>query len=469
MADSALYTVANFATRVASLGALAILPLFLDIRDYGVIGIVGATAAFVNIIVPLEVSQGLARLYATAPHDEQRIMAGSAWWFTLAMLAAAAIVALLFARPLSMHLFGAPGLALPFSIAVLYWFGNTAFVFLQNQFRWSFRPRQYAAYSLLFACGMLLFATVLAVVSPDPLVGALGGWAGAAIGVTALALVSLRTSLATTLSRAQLARMLKFSLPLVPASIAIVVTTYFSRIVLGSKVGLAEVGLFTFASQLAAIPSFVILGVQSALTPYVMANFEQAQTPGLLARLFEVVVLLGLAGSLCLAVLADDLLRLIGYEAYVGAGGLILLLGPALLVQQLYIFSPGFAIAQRTGHQALVSIATGALAVAMNYALIDAIGTRGAALATLLAALIFLATWFSLAHRHYPVPVRWIPLAGALLAMIAASQLHNWVPQPWGRVAGAFGVLVALALAWPVWGPAIAALRGAARRTGLAT
>ena len=34
LAHSALYTVANFASRIASLGALAILPLFLDIRAY---------------------------------------------------------------------------------------------------------------------------------------------------------------------------------------------------------------------------------------------------------------------------------------------------------------------------------------------------------------------------------------------------------------------------------------------------
>jgi len=459
LSQSVLYTVANLASRATMLVALIILPLILGARDYGVIGLVVATAAFVNIVAPLEVSQGLARFYATSPPRDKAELASSAWWFTIAALTACALLAAALARPLSEALFGVPGLAGPFRIAILFWIANTIFLFLQNQFRWNFEVRAYAVFSTVFAIAMLVGAIGLATVMPSKLIGALSGWTIAASVIAIAAAYRLRTTLFAPPSRAALMRMLRFSGPLVPASVAILLTTYFSRIAIGDLLGLREVGLFTFASQIAAIPSFVILGVQSALTPYVMAHFEKAETPALLARLFELVALAGLAACMIVAVLIDDLLRLGGYAEFIGSGRIVLLVGPALLAQQLYVFAPGFAISRRTGLQAAVSIASGILVVSLNYLLIPRFGVEGAAMAMLLAALVFIIGWFAIADRFYPVPVRWVPLAIAGILLLAGASLQFLVPGPFGGVAAAAGIVAALALSRAVWWPAILAVR----------
>lgn len=461
--DVRTYTLANIAARATAMIALLVLPLLLGLGDYGVIGLVIATSAFVNIIVPFEVSQGLARFYATASDGDKATLASTAWWFTITMLVAAALVALAFAERLSALLFGSPGLALPFAIATVFWLANTAFLFLQNQFRWNFDVRSYTIYTLLFAVSTLAAAIVLASVASSPLIGAITGWAVAAGMVTLLATVRLRRMIWVRPTAAALRRMLGFSWPLVPASVAILLTTYFSRVAIGDLLSLREVGLFTFASQLAAIPSFVILGLQSALTPYVMAHFERPETPALLARLFEVVTLAGLAACLVLGALADDALRLIGYAKFDGVGALVMLVGPALLAQQLYVFLPGFAIAQRTGLQATISILSGVVVVGLNYLLIGALGIVGGALAMLLAAAFFILAWFVLADRYYTVPLRWKRLTGCVLLLASAAALRVALAPPWAGLVAALGITAALGLTYRFWWPALAALRSAAR------
>lgn len=442
-------------SRFASLAALATLPLLLDIREYGAVGLVVAIGALVNILLPLEISQGLARFYASTPDTEKSTLAGTAWWFTCAMLTGAAAIAIGFSEFFSTLLFGTTEYRAAFVISIGFWWGGCTFLFLQNQFRWSFRTREYAIYSVAYAAALFGGAVIFAWLAPEPLLGALAGWAIAALALTVFAFLNLRGVLPTKISGTHLRQMLRFSLPLVPASIAIVATTYVSRFVLGEEGGLADVGLYTFASQLAAIPSLVILGLQSAVTPHVMANFEKPETPILLARTFEMVLIVGLAASTLLATWADPILPHIGYPSYTGAGGLILLLAPALLFQQLYIFAPGFAVAHRTAQQAIVSIASGAVAIALNFALIAPLGPQGAALATLIAATVFLLAWFAMAQRYYAIPVRWFGLSLSATGFAIASQSGRLAPieaAPW---LSAIGVLIVVGLASPVWWPAV--------------
>src|SRR5450759_3197540 len=105
-----------------------------------------------------------------------------------------------------------------------------------------------------------------------------------------------------------------------------------------------------------------------------------------------------------------------------------MILAPAYLLLQLYVFSPGFAVAERTELQLLVSVTGAAAAIALNYLLVGAIGLEGAAVATLGSSALFLGGWFLLSQRLYPVPIRW----GRLSAFTAAVALCAVLGQPLG-------------------------------------
>lgn len=423
---SAAYSFANFASRGIILAWLILLPRFLSVADYGALGLVMTVAAMVNVLVPLEISQGLARHFPGAPEGERRDWARTAWTFTLLTTLAWAAAALLLSRQVSSLLLGDSRYVTAFRLAIGYFVLNVGFVFVQNQFRWAFRPRDYTLVTLICALATLILSVTLAEALPNALDGVMAGLiAGTALGGS-LGAWKLRGILGFGIDKARLKRMLGFSLPLVPASVSLLLSTYASRFILDDRLTLADVGLFTWASQLATIPALLLVGVQAAVTPLVMKHHQEAGTPAFLARSFEAIFAAALWLCLALGLAIPEAISLFGYSSYAAAGALVIILAPAYLLLQLYVFFPGFAVAERTSLQLLVSGLAAAAAIGCNYWLIGTLGLTGAAVATFLSAALFIVSWALLSHPLYPVPVRPVRLlafiaAAAVCALVAAT------------------------------------------------
>ncbi len=418
---SAAYTVANLCSRGTVFIWLLVLPSFLSAADYGALGLIITTAALVNVLIPLEITQALARYYPPAEPPEKQRYVSTAWTFTLAVLAIAAGAAMLLARPLCELLLGDLGYLTAFRMALALFVLNTGFYFIQSQLRWDFRSRDYTRVTIVFAIATLVLSIGFAATFADPLTGVIAGQvAGLAIGV-GLGLFALRRTLALGIDRSTLNTLLRFSLPLVPASVALFLSTYASRFILNDLLDLSDVGLFTWASQLATLPALLLLGVQAALTPLVMKHHAEPGTPAVIARAFEAIVAVELCICLAIGLLTPELIALLGYSSYAGAGPLVLVLAPAFLMLQLYVFAPGFAVRERTDLQLMVSILGAAAAVALNYLLIGALELIGAAIATLLSSALFIGSWFIASQRLYPVPVRWPRMAALAIATAACG------------------------------------------------
>jgi len=275
----------------------------------------------------------------------------------------------------------------------------------------------------------------------------LGQVVGAAIAV-GLGAFGLRRSFALRTDPAKLRQLLSFSLPLVPASLALFLSVYASRLILNALSSLEDVGLYTLAVQIGSIATLGIVGIQAALTPLVMAHHQKPQTPGQVAQLFEITVGFAVFACLALGLFAPEFIYYASNRDYARAGPLVLLLAPAMFIAQLYVFAPGFAVAKRTIWQMWVSIASALTGVLANFLLIPLWGTTGAAVATLVASIVFLSLWFALSQRLYPIPVRWGPVAVACAGgILIGAASHGLV---YGSIMSALlikGVLLAVAAA----------------------
>jgi O-antigen/teichoic acid export membrane protein len=446
--DSFAYGIATLLSRATLVVALLVLPFLLTPRDYGALSMIVTVAALVAIAAPLEVSQALARYYAPAPPAEKKAYASTAWTFLLLMLAGFLVLGQTLAQPLCILILGDPVYVPVFRIALLLMALNCLFYFLQNQCRWEFRTVEFVLISLVFAFITLALSLGLGMVIDPPLFGVvLGQVLGAAVAV-GLGAFGLQRSFALRIDTAKLRQLLAFSLPLVPASLALYLSVYASRIILNGISSLEDVGLYTLAVQIGGIATLGIVGIQAALTPLVMANHQKPQTPGQLARLFEVTVGFAVVACLALGLLAPELIHYAGNPAYAQAGPLVLLLAPAMFIAQLYVFAPGFAVAKRTVWQMWVSIASALAGILANFLLIPLWGITGAAVATLIASIVFLSLWFILSQRLYPIPVRWglvaVGCAAGVLLGVAGHGLS------YGSIAFALlvkGVFLAVAAA----------------------
>ena len=209
-------------------------------------------------------------------------------------------------------------------------------------------------------------------------------------------------------------RILRFSLPLVPGSVGLVAMMYANRFVIGDLLSVDAAGRYGMVNRVSLIAGVAMMGVGGALAPLVYARHRDPDTPRQLARLLHVFTGVACVVVAGLALLAREILPLLGAGNYVAWAHLAYFQAPAVMLGQMYVFFPGAAIAGRTVLLTMVTLSAAALNVALCYALVPGMHLTGAALASLISASASLAAHAWLSHLCYSVPHR---RSSLLLAM----------------------------------------------------
>lgn len=418
--DSLVYGVGGVATRAVGLLLLPLYSRILSPSAYGVFDLVVASATIAAIVVPLEVSLGLARLYPDADSAQnKRRYATTAWLFTLAMYGLFALLALgLYAgtRLPAVPDVSAPVLGLGLIYVVL--FGLLAF--LQNQLRWELKGLNYSTVTILNAFGGGALAAVLGWYFGLP--GLLLGMVAGAAGAILLARLFVGRSLKGRWDASKLRSMLHYSLPLVPASLSALVTLYVDRALLTSYAGLHELGLFALGYRVASISLLGLIGIQGALIPLIYTHHAANRTPADIARLFRWFV--GVSILLCgfLGLFAREILRVLVDSSFYQASTIVMVLAPACVMMQLYIFFPGMFLAKKTWLQLGVQAAAALANILVCLWLIPRLGFVGAALGNLAASVLFFGVWANFSQAHYRIPFEWRTLShGVALYVIVVA------------------------------------------------
>lgn len=431
MRDGAIYALSAIASRGLSFLLVPLYTRLLAPAEYGALDLIVTFGLLVNLVVALEVGQGMARDWAEEPEAmARRQLASTALLFTLLVHAAFLIVALFAAGSLAKGLLGSSDLEPVMRAGLLFIALNAVFLQLQSQFRWELRPRAYAVVSMLYAGLTLILGAVLE--KWGGLQGVLWGQAAAAAVASLTSLVLLRRSLELTFDCKKLARMLRFSLPLMPAGLAIFCSFYVNRLMLNALSSLDEVAVFGVASRIAGLTTLLIVGFQGALTPLIYVHYREQGVPRQLARILEVFVAAALVACLAFSVYAREILSWITTPDYAASAVLLPWLAPAALMTQMYIFLPGIAIERRTGWQLMLTSFSAVVSIGLNALLIPRWGALGAAVATCAAAIVFLVLWLRASQRLYSLPLRMRAVVSAIVTYGVCIALDLLLERsPW--------------------------------------
>jgi O-antigen/teichoic acid export membrane protein len=418
--DSFVYGVASILSRGLALFVLPIYTRVLAPADYGALDMITTFGALANLVVALEVSQGLARFWPEcATVDEQKRLASSAWWFSVVMYALFLVASLFGAEWINTHLLGDVRFVTALRLGLVFICLNGLFCLLQNQFRWELRSREYALVSMIYSALTLSLGVLFAYGLHLGLPGIMWGQILAAAIANGIAWWRLRQSFVLEFDLSQLCMILSFSAPLVPSGLATFVSLYINRLALNSMASLYDVGLFGIGNRIASVATLLIIGIQGALTPLVYAHYQEPDTPKQLAKLFEWFLAIALFSCLGLSLFARELLLFFATPAYLPGAALVAFLAPALLLSQMYIFAPGIAIKKKTHWQLAITIVTALISAVLNLLLVPRLGVQGAAFATLMTGIVFFSCWVTASQRLYPIPFRWLSIVTAALSFAA--------------------------------------------------
>ena len=224
-----------------------------------------------------------------------------------------------------------------------------------------------------------------------------------------------------------LSRLLAFSLPLVPATIATLGALFVDPFVIGAARSLEDVAIFAVGYRIAAAVGIVISAVQLALTPLIYAGYRRAEAPEEIAS----AALLVSGGELSLwvivSVLAPEIVGVVGTQAYAESATVIPFLSLSIILAGLVVFAPGLTIERRTRSVAMIAVAGLILNLALGISLVGVFGIVGVAFATACTAGVVLGLMWSFGRAFYPIPFHGQRLAAAFVASAAAVAVSGIV------------------------------------------
>ena len=429
--DSIIYSLASVLSRGLAIILLPIYTNVLSTNEFGAYDIIITLGIFVNIVVSLEISQGLGRYWSDVSPDKQqrRSLASTSLWFCVFMYSSFATICLIAAPQLSKFIFSTGNYKSAIQLGSIFIALNGIYYLLLNQFRWELQTKAYVLASSVYALSILLFSILFCLWFDFALIGVVLAQLLAAFISCILSLWLLRRTFGWVFNLDQLCLMLRFSIPLVPAGLAILISLYANRFALNYFGNLEDVAHFGVASRISGIMMLLIMGIQMALTPLVYKNYRNPETPSNISQLFSWFTAVALIGSLFLFLFANEILSLFATSQFVAGAPLVGVLAPSLLLSQMYIFAPGMAIAKRTDLQLLVTLLSALVSVLCNWLLVPKMGVWGAAFSTLSASLTFFCLWLFLSQGLYRIPYKWKPILvsclGFLILSYLASEINN--------------------------------------------
>lgn len=402
--DSLLYGAATLLARGL---AFLVLPLYtqaLTQEEVGTYEWLTAVSMPMMALLPFEITQALARLRAQGLDDAlHKSYARTAFVFTTLTFGGFCILTIFLLDGRDLRITGETIPSDYLLAALLLLLCNGLLYFVQNELRWSGKAEEYARTSIITAVVTATTAVVLLTIIE---VGILGLYAaliaGSAAGF-ASALTRLPYLWKPKLSSHELAKMLRFSLPLAVASVAIILATTVDRLVVAHLLDLESLGVYGVAMRIASIAVLAVQGFQLAVLPATLGQLEGRSREVQLERSFRVFLIFGIGIALMVASTAPWLLRLLVPVGYIRAEVYIPILLIGSLSCAVYPFAPGLWLRGHSWSMASLGVCLTAIGLLMSWVLVPQGGVMGAAGAYALTGLTYGIAMFWASDKVFPV------------------------------------------------------------------
>jgi len=418
--DSAIYVIPSILSRGIGFFLLPVYTHYLSPADYGVIEFLAVFFAILNLTLPLEVSQAIARLLPDAESSKKSVYASTSFWFTAIGFSLFAMVVWLFPETMAKLVLGNDALVNEVCIGSLAMIANALFYLLQNQLRFTSQSRAYAVTSILFSLVTTVVAVTLIVGFEMGVMGFIWGQLAGSIIALLGAVYYARSTvpIGFVFDYPSFKEMIAFSAPLVFSGIAVYLNLYADRWALREFLSIDAVGIYGVAYRVATIVSLIIVAFQMSLTPLVYQHYKDSKTPRVIGDIFSYFLLLVLPLVTFIGIFSSEIISIISAPEFHKAAILVPWLTIAVVLMNVYVFSPGLGIAKKTHVVALINIVAAVVNVLLNLVLVPRFGMIGAASATLCGACVMAGLYFWLGNREYAIEYRkWRSLIAMMLTV----------------------------------------------------
>jgi len=231
-------------------------------------------------------------------------------------------------------------------------------------------------------------------------------------------------------------KMLRFSLPLVPMSLASMVIHASDRYFVRGYLSLSDTGIYTFGYKIGnSIHSLLYVSFSQIWNARRFAIEKEATAPLIYSKIFTYFIGFTCFIGLGISIFSKDIVRIISSDKYWQASDIIPLV---VLCYVIYAIedhvSTAIYLKKKTERISLAYMIAAAANLCFNFLLIPRYGMYGAVFATLFSFILLNVTIFSLAQKLYPIPFEWLRISSIFLLCILLyfmSQYFSWLDFSW--------------------------------------
>ncbi|MFZ5568862.1 MAG: lipopolysaccharide biosynthesis protein [Thermodesulfobacteriota bacterium] len=446
----AIYGLGSISNKLIGFLLIPLYTHFLTPEDYGVLQLISLTIEVVSVIIGLRLAATVFRFYHETDQDNRRKEVVGTAMTGVIIMATILITPLLATSPWTAAL-----ILKDDSQAILLFI---AFISLWIQLPISVVNSyiQVKERSLLFV-GVSL-SRLIAGASLNIYFVAV-----AKIGVIGILLSTLIVDIITGLllfpyvirenglhfSRPLFIKMLRFSAPLIPSSLASMVTHASDRYFISGYLSLADTGIYSLGYKMGnSIHSLFYVPFSQVWNARRFAIEKDPDAKKIYAKVFTYFISAMFFIGLGMSLFATEIVMLMSPSKYWEAARIIPLIVLCYIVYAMEDHvSTGLWLKKKTERIATVTMATAGINLGLNFLLIPRFGMYGAVMSTLISFVSRNLGLYLMARKVYPIPFEWMKLLGVFtlclllylfsetlmgveLFMRTASKIGLWFAYP---------------------------------------
>lgn len=428
--DAWLYGTTTFFSKGLSFLLLPLWTRYLRPADFGLIEWCVTLSIFANVLVAQEINQGVARYLNAVPEQVKGHIISANLRFVGRRFAWATFGVGIF---LGLLHFWWPELPSGGLLVACLAYGSCTWIFyaLQEQLRWDSRMQQYANAQIISNIGAAIFTFAFLIICKGGLIGFLWGQTLGFMVACAWLLRQERVHLLKQPHPKILESLLAFSRPLVVPALLTVIGIYADRLLIQALLGSEALGLYSVVLRIGLIVSLLLQLFQTPLMPLIYKHQAEAETPAKIGALSGYFAL-GLAACITgLAIFSKEIVALMAAPPYWECHRLLPWVALKLILVQVYVFTPGLAIAERTDILGYIQAGNTLFIALLSVVGIWSNGLYGLAIGGGLAALYFVGIYGYYSQRFYRIPYPFLQIVISIFIISISLIIHNlWQETP---------------------------------------
>lgn len=430
--NASIYTVVSFLQKGIGFFLLPVYTSYLTTEQFGIVGVVNAITAFLNILFLLALHGGLNRFYHEKPKDEIYLKKLFGTVFTLVLINSLILTGLLviskdvLLEPLAKGISFYPYLLLGLISSLL----NPIFVISQTSLQASQKGSQFGKNNLLFFLSNIILTIAFLVSFNMKAEGILLASVLTNIIFFIYTLYWFLPQIKLGIDREILKKIIKYSFPLIPHSVSGMIMGMVDRIFINNYLSTSLVGVYNVAFQFGNIINIVAIAVNQALIPWFVIRIdkgEKAKIVNISTLFIDAYCLM----TLFISLFSVDIIKVLTTSEYHNSWEVVTPIVFAFYFQGIYYFyvqSLFYDVkAKGTRILPIVTVSAAIINVIGNYFLIPKYGLMGAAFSSLLARFITLCLIIPIANKLLPIGynLRRIIYITIICLIIASLQYIN--------------------------------------------